>query len=90
MTSNGLHVYGMPSHVNSYFKIGIDAGGDSVLPGTRNYIPDGVREKYCMEFCKEFLPKVSVLKGGWYYVIGWYDVFILLMFIWGQGEALQF
>ena len=62
-TPNGFDVYGMPSHVNSYYKIGIDSGGNSVLPGTRSYVPDPVREKYCMEFAKQFNPKVTIIKS---------------------------
>ena len=52
-------MYGMPSHVNSFYKIGIDSGGFDVLPGTRSYDPDPVREKYCKEWTKKFLPKVT-------------------------------
>ena len=62
-TPNGFDVYGMPSHVNSYYKIGIDSGGNSVLPGTPSYVPDPVREKYCMEFAKQFNPKVTIIKS---------------------------
>ena len=58
-TPNGFDMYGMPSHVNSFYKIGIDSGGFDVLPGTRSYDPDPVREKYCKEWTKKFLPKVT-------------------------------
>ena len=60
-TPNGFDMYGMPSHVNSYFKIGIDSGGNSVTPCTRSFVPDPVREKYCVEWAKHFIPQVIVV-----------------------------
>ena len=67
-TPNGFSLYGMPSHVNPFFKIGLDSTGDIVMPGTRNYRPDKIRENYCKEWCKRYLPKVGLeLKGVWLY-----------------------
>ncbi|CAH1780475.1 unnamed protein product [Owenia fusiformis] len=50
-------IYGLPSHVNAYSKIGVDAGGPSVLPETRTYNPDPTREKVCIDFFKSHIPK---------------------------------
>lgn len=60
-TEAGFDFYGLPSHVNSAAKIGIDAGGPAVTPETRNYIPDNIREEVCMKFMKMYLPKVNKL-----------------------------
>ena len=45
-------------HVNSGYKIGLDAAGPAVTPETRNYESDPVREKLCEEFQKKYNPKV--------------------------------
>jgi sarcosine oxidase len=49
--------YGMPIHGIAAFKIGIDAGGPLVTGDTRNFKPDPVREKKCVDFLKENVPK---------------------------------
>ncbi|XP_077982828.1 monomeric sarcosine oxidase-like [Glandiceps talaboti] len=50
-------IYGFPIHGNTGSKIGIDAGGPSVTPETRNYKPDPVREKICIDFFENFIPE---------------------------------
>lgn len=50
-------MYALPLHGNTGFKIGIDAGGPVVTAGTRNFMPDPVREKKCLDFIQEILPK---------------------------------
>ncbi|XP_070575600.1 monomeric sarcosine oxidase-like [Ptychodera flava] len=49
--------YGLPIHGNTGSKIGIDAGGPPVTPETRNFKPDPVRQKVCVEFFEKYLPK---------------------------------
>ncbi|KAL4223361.1 hypothetical protein ACF0H5_016831 [Mactra antiquata] len=55
--SDSHDIYGMPIHGNTGFKIGVDAGGHVVTPDTRTFVPDPVREKSCINFLKEVLPK---------------------------------
>ena len=50
-------MYALPLHGNTGFKIGIDAGGPVVTAGTRNFTPDPIREKKCIDFIQEILPK---------------------------------
>ncbi|XP_072013860.1 monomeric sarcosine oxidase-like isoform X4 [Amphiura filiformis] len=51
-------IYALPSHGNTYSKIGIDAGmSPTVTAETRNFIPDPKREKFCVDFLKETIPK---------------------------------
>ena len=59
---NGYDYYGLPSHGNSYSKIGVDAGGPSVTVNTRTYDPDPKREKMCEDVFKQFIPKVTTLQ----------------------------
>lgn len=53
--------YGIPIYSNSGTKIGIDAGGPVVSANTRNFNPDPVREKICIDFLKKNIPRVSYL-----------------------------
>lgn len=52
-----LDFYGLPMHVNSYTKIGIDGGGPVVTAESRNFDPDPVREQTAIDFLKTFVPK---------------------------------
>ncbi|XP_072013859.1 monomeric sarcosine oxidase-like isoform X3 [Amphiura filiformis] len=53
-----FNVYGLPPHGNTYFKLGIDAGmSPTVTAETRNFKPDPKREKFCVDFLKENIPK---------------------------------
>ena len=54
-------IYGLPIHVNSGMKIGIDVGGHVVTPETRTFTPDPVREKVVTEFSKKLIPKVTTV-----------------------------
>ena len=51
--------YGLPIHGNSGSKIGIDAGGPVVTADTRNFHPDPVREKACIDHLKKTIPRVN-------------------------------
>lgn len=50
-------LYGLPIHGNSGSKIGIDAAGPAVTVDTRNYQPDPVREKACVDFLQKTIPR---------------------------------
>ena len=59
-------IYALPSHGNTYSKIGVDAGmSPHVTAETRNYIPDTKREEFCVDFLKELFPKV-ILKWDYH------------------------
>jgi sarcosine oxidase len=54
-------------HGNSGSKIGVDAGGPVVTADTRNFTPDPVREKACIEHLKKTIPRVMITYLDFYY-----------------------
>lgn len=52
--------YGLPIHGNSGSKIGVDAGGPSVNPNSRSFVPDPLRLRLCTEFCQKYIPRVRL------------------------------
>ncbi|XP_022096174.1 uncharacterized protein LOC110982213 [Acanthaster planci] len=53
----GSDLYGMPIHGNSGVKIGLDAGGKTVTPTTRTFIPNQTSVKDCIDFSREHIPR---------------------------------
>jgi len=49
--------YALPIHGIAGYKIGIDAGGPAVTAETRNYTPDPVREQFCVDYLKQYIPR---------------------------------